>query len=230
MRFPVAAITAALLSLPAAALDREAVAEAAAGLNGDRRVALEYLRTGNLDMAAVALERLGERWRARRGRLALASDDSLLQAFAAVDAGVAAASAAMDRGDAPLARATLAEITGGLDRWRFAHGVRLFSDCIAEASRAFGALDVTWRQMEAGAPLGPDLARRAETADRALVACAAEAPEALTQDPEFGRLVDGMAGSLRLVSDAVARGDRDYLHRLIIEQRSFDRLLAFRFG
>lgn len=39
-----------------------------------------------------------------------------------------------------------------------------------------------------------------------------------------------MIGSLQQVSQAVRQRHSAYLHRLLIEQRSFERLLAFRYG
>jgi len=39
-----------------------------------------------------------------------------------------------------------------------------------------------------------------------------------------------MLASLRQIPAAVKARDRAYLHRLLIEQRSFERLLSFRFG
>ena len=48
--------------------------------------------------------------------------------------------------------------------------------------------------------------------------------------PEFRRLVDGAKASLALIPKAIATRDTDLLHRVLIELRSFDNLLAFRFG
>ena len=48
--------------------------------------------------------------------------------------------------------------------------------------------------------------------------------------PEFRRLIDGALASLAQVPRAVDTRDRDLLHRLLIELRSFDHLLAFRYG
>ena len=48
--------------------------------------------------------------------------------------------------------------------------------------------------------------------------------------PEFRRLVDGAKASLALIPKAIATRDSDLLHRVLIELRSFDNLLAFRFG
>jgi hypothetical protein len=47
---------------------------------------------------------------------------------------------------------------------------------------------------------------------------------------EFRRLIDGAQQSLALIPKAVATRDADLLHRVLIELRSFDNLLAFRFG
>ena len=48
--------------------------------------------------------------------------------------------------------------------------------------------------------------------------------------PEFRRLVDGAKASLLLIPKAIATRDADLLHRVLIELRSFDNLLAFRYG
>ena len=52
----------------------------------------------------------------------------------------------------------------------------------------------------------------------------------LRKAPEFRRLVDGAKAGLALIPKAIATRDSDLLHRVLIELRSFDNLLAFRFG
>jgi len=47
---------------------------------------------------------------------------------------------------------------------------------------------------------------------------------------EFRRLIDGALASLDQFPKAIEGRDRDLLHRLLIELRSFDHLLAFRYG
>jgi hypothetical protein len=42
--------------------------------------------------------------------------------------------------------------------------------------------------------------------------------------------VDGAKASLSLIPNAIATQDTGLLHRILIELRSFDNLLAFRFG
>jgi hypothetical protein len=119
-----------------------------------------------------------------------------------------------------------------LRTWRAANGIRFFSDCIAQVSAEYEALD----RYRTSPPDLVDVAVReaivtgsARVAE-ALVQCDREAPAGVRTDPEFRRLADGMTDSLRQIPQALERGDGSYLHRLLIEQRSFERLLAFRYG
>jgi hypothetical protein len=60
--------------------------------------------------------------------------------------------------------------------------------------------------------------------------CDGMAGEAVQLAPEFRSLIDGSMASLTLIPKAIATRDSDLLHRVLIELRSFDNLLAFRFG
>jgi hypothetical protein len=60
--------------------------------------------------------------------------------------------------------------------------------------------------------------------------CDGIASEAVRQAPEFRRLIDGAKAGLALIAQAIATRDGDLLHRVLIELRSFDNLLALRFG
>jgi len=64
----------------------------------------------------------------------------------------------------------------------------------------------------------------------ALDHCDGMASETVRKAPEFRRLIDGAKASLALIPKAVATRDSDLLHHVLIELRSFDHLLAFRFG
>ena len=119
-----------------------------------------------------------------------------------------------------------------LRTWRAANGIRFFSDCIAQVSASYEALD----RYRTSPPDLVDVAVReaivtgsARVAE-ALVQCDREAPAGVRTDPEFRRLADGMTASLRQMPQALELGDGSYLHRLLIEQRSFERLLVFRYG
>ena len=50
------------------------------------------------------------------------------------------------------------------------------------------------------------------------------------ETPEFRRLIDGAKASLALIPKAIETRDKSLVHRVLIELRSFDNLLAFRFG
>jgi hypothetical protein len=204
------------------------------GFLGHRRIAIGYLRTQNVDLGAVEIERLRERWTRDRAAAAAATlvDAPLAATLAQTEARVAESLASADAGDADRARLLLEEAAAPLDAWRQANGIRLFSDCIAEITVAYERLDV----FRTRAPALADAA----TADRikrdmagtidALARCDREAAETQRHEPEFRRLIDGMLDSLRQMPEAVDARDGAKLHRLLIEQRSFERLLSFRYG
>ena len=199
-----------------------------------RRVAIGYLRTQNGDLGTVEIEQLRERWTTDRGNLpaAITKAPALSAALAVTETLVADSLKAADAGDVERARKLLEDAAKPLDAWRRINGIRLFSDCIAEIGAAYERVD-RYRVDR------PDLASRgageaivklsAETI-AALERCDREAPNSLRHEPEFRRLFDGMLASLRQMPKAVGAQNSARLHRLLIEQRSFERLLAFRFG
>jgi hypothetical protein len=74
------------------------------------------------------------------------------------------------------------------------------------------------------------IASKASIYGSVLERCDGMASDTVRQAPEFRRLVDGAKSSLALIPKAIATRDGDLLHRVLIELRSFDNLLAFRFG
>jgi hypothetical protein len=204
------------------------------GFSAHRRVAMGYLRTDNPELAALEIERLRDRWQrdVRRIPPGVLNDRALAAALAATEQAIFRSLAAADEGDLIAAQRLLDHASRPLQAWRKANGVRLFSDCIEEASAAYERLD-------AHRAMPPDLAnpevrggivKDAAGTEAAINRCNDEAPPGIRDEAEFRRLVDGMLGSLRQVPDAVRQQDSGLLHRLLIEQRAFDRLLAFRFG
>jgi hypothetical protein len=196
-----------------------------------RRVALGYLQTGNADLALVEMERLRDLLESQGAGQPWA-EPALTAALASARTQVEQSIKAAESGELERAGALMTEASGHLDAWRRNAGLPLFSDCIARAGSAYEALDIHRR-------MRPDLSdtsvrRRiveaAAVTERALAQCDAEAPPDVRAEPEFRRLMDGFTASLKLVPDAAEKQDADYLYRLLIEQRAFDRLLAFRFG
>ncbi|NVO13153.1 MAG: hypothetical protein HXX10_03880 [Rhodoplanes sp.] len=180
----------------------------------DRRLAAGYIRTGNADLAALALERLMK---------------SLGQPYAAR---AKAALAAVDDGDLQAAGQETEALAADLAAARRAAGRRVLADCVGELVDIYAALD----QHRTRAPdLGDGSLRAAITSaaaasDAAFARCDGEAPAAVKTDPDFRRLVDGARASLDRLPAAVAAGDGELLHRFLIELRAFEQLLRFRYG
>jgi hypothetical protein len=74
------------------------------------------------------------------------------------------------------------------------------------------------------------IASKASIYGAVLERCDGMADDTVRKAPEFRRLVDGAKAGLALIPKAIATRDSDLLHRVLIELRSFDNLLAFRFG
>jgi hypothetical protein len=204
------------------------------GFQAHRRVAIGYLRTQNGDLGAVEIERLRERLSADRRKLspATAADAALASTLARTEAIVADSMKAADGGEFERSRQLLEEAAKPLDSWRKDNGIRLFSDCIAEVTAAYERLDRHRldRPDLADRSAAEQVTRASEGTVAALDACEREASAEMRREPVFRRLFDGMRDSLRQMPDAVRTRDNALLHRLLIEQRSFERLLSFRFG
>lgn len=195
----------------AAPLTRPAMEAALAS----RRVAAGYLRTENVDLALIELERLAEQ---------LKGSDEEATALRAVKAAAA--------GDLMAAAQALAALGERLAAERRRLGYRLLADCIGAVSAAYAGLD---RHRTAAPDLSAPAVVEAIVADAAqtealLAQCDGEAPGPIRSAEEFRRLVDGARASLKQVPHAARSGDRSLLHRYLIELRSFEQLLQFRYG
>lgn len=214
--------------------NRAAVERLIVNVQAHRRVALAYLRNENTDLAAVEIERLIDRLKIDTAvpTEAQRRDQTLTAATRATAKSAADSLAALDRGDIVRARTLLEQATAPLTIWRRSNGLRLFSDCIADAGSAYEKLDV--HRVDAPDLNAPAVAtavvEAAHAATQAYLVCDREAADSVRGETEFRRLIDGMLGSLRQVPDAVAARDGALLHRLLIEQRAFERLLAFHYG
>jgi hypothetical protein len=209
------ALMPAALPIPLAAQASEPIPAAREQVLAERRIAAGYIRTGNADLAALALERLAKALR-----------DSP-QAPLAADA-----LAAIDAADLPRAAELIEQLGDRLAEARRQAGVRVLADCVREASRAYQPLDVHRLQRPdlAIAASRTAIADAARASEAAFAGCDGEAPAAVKADPDFRRLIDGARASLAKVPAAAETGDDDLLHRLLIELRAFEQLLLFRFG
>jgi hypothetical protein len=237
---PMRAAIFALLVLSGAALadplaDFNAAVESAAAHN---RVAIGYLRTGNLDLALLEIDRLRESWAKLEQRFAGKRPDAFDNnpRYATIWTGVKARFVGVDlmiaMGKPDAVRRSLEGIRGDLYELRKASHVVVLADCVRDANEAMEALMVyNDRALDFAKPTTRnDLAAKAQSYGATLTRCDAIADEAVRKNAEFRRLVDGAQASLTLIPKAIATRDGDLLHRVLIELRSFDNLLAFRFG
>ena len=105
------------------------------------------------------------------------------------------------------------------------NGVTVLADCVLDSNAAMDALFTHDARPDWGTVPGSAEAYRAT-----LQRCDGMAPPAIRRHAEFRRLIDGALASLAQVPKAIETRDGDLLHRLLIELRSFDHLLAFRYG
>ena len=202
------------------------------------RVAIGYLRTGNVDLASLEIDRLREAWGALAQRFAGRRPDAFdgIARYGTLWTGVSARLVAADlmlkTGRPDAARQSLDAIRGDLYDLRKAAGVVVLADCVRDANTALDTLMVyndsalDWTKLETRF----SIASKASIYGYLLDRCDGMAGDAVRRAPEFRRLVDGAKASLALVPKAIATRDSDLLHRVLIELRSFDNLLAFRFG
>jgi hypothetical protein len=202
------------------------------------RVAIGYLRNENLDLAVVELDRMKDSWSAFAERFSgnrpepFRDNKLYVTMLVDVPTRIVTAMIMINFGRPDIARNSLQAIREEMSAVRRASGVEVLADCVLDSSAAMEALSVyrdqvpDWNEPAAAR----DIAAKAEAYGAAIKRCDAMAPEAVRGNPEFRRLIDGVGASLAFVPKAVAERDRDLLFRVIIELRSFDNLLAFRYG
>ncbi|MCF8478755.1 MAG: hypothetical protein K9G60_17135 [Pseudolabrys sp.] len=215
--------------------DFNAAVEKAASHN---RGAIGYLRTDNTDLASLELDRLRDAWKALNTRFAGkppdAFDGNALYGKTLVDvsARLVAADMMLNSGRAAAARQSLNAIRSDLYELRKASGIVVLADCVQDANAAADAImaynkkDLDWSKP--ATRFG--IASTASIYGYVLTRCDGIASAIVRNSPEFRRLVDGSKAGLDLIPKAIATRDSNLLHRILIELRSFDNLLAFRFG
>jgi hypothetical protein len=215
--------------------DFNAAVESASAHN---RVAIGYLRTGNVDLASLEIDRLRDAW----GKLtehfsgkrpsAFADNTLYSKLFTSVSARLVGADIMFKAGRLDAARNALDAVRGDLYDLRKQSGIVVLADCVRDANIMMDALMVyndralDWDSSEIRA----GVAAKASNYGAQLTRCDGIANEAVRSAPEFRRLVDGAKASLTLIPKDIDTRDTDLLHRVLIELRSFDNLLAFRYG
>jgi len=238
-RSSIAAGVALLAGLGAARADDLAPFNAAMeDVASHNRVAIGYLRHENFDLAVVELERMKDAWSAFAekfggNRPAPFRDNQLyVNMLVDVPTRIVAAMIMINFGRPDIARNSLEAIRDEIRAVRRQSGVAVLADCVLDSHAAMEALSL-YRDKAPDrneAATVSDIAAKADAYGAVVKRCDGMAPEAVRDNPEFRRLVDGIAASLAFVPKAIESRDRDLLYRVIIELRSFDDLLAFRYG
>ena len=201
------------------------------------RAAIGYLRTGNVDLASLEIDRLRDAWGVLQQRFAgnrpqAFDGNHYVTAMTDIAMRLITADMMLKSGHPDVARQSLEAIRGDLYDLRKSADVTVLADCIRDANTAMDALMVyndralDWTKAETRDGVASKASRYAAILDR----CDGLAGDAVRKAPEFRRLVDGARASLTLIPKAIATRDGDLLHRVLIELRSFDNLLAFRYG
>jgi hypothetical protein len=228
----------ALFASPALAGDLADFNAAVEQAESHNRVAIGYLRTGNIDLASLEFDRLREAWTALQQRFAGKRPDTFDgvalygQLWTKVSARLVAADMMLKSGRPEAAQQSLEAIRGDLYELRTRAGIAVLADCLRDANAAMDALmvynDRALDWSDAATSFG--IASKAAIYGAVLDRCDGMADAAVRTAPEFRRLVDGAKASLSFIPKAVADHDTGLLHRVLIELRSFDNLLTFRYG
>jgi hypothetical protein len=192
------------------------------------RVALGYLRTGNVDLATLELDGMRQAW-GKVGTLprpAVFRDRERYTAtMLEIAAGLVGTTLVLNMGRADVARESLEKIRASLSALRRESRVTVLADCVLDANTAMDALF-----LHNDKPNWSNVVASADAYRATLQRCDAMAAPNVKSSGEFRRLIDGALASLAQVPKAIETRDGDLLHRLLIELRSFDNLLAFRYG
>src|ERR1700742_38275 len=215
--------------------DFNAAAEAVAAQN---RVAIGYLRTGNTDLAAIAFDKTRAAWgefsKRFSGRRPDLFKDNTYYVVAVTDISTRLVTADMmlNAGRAEIAQQALIAVRDDFYKLRKSAGIVVLADCIYDANSAMDALMVyNDATLDLSKPeVTTDIMGKTAAYTALLGNCDGLAGDPVRNEPEFRRLIDGAKASLALIPKAVATNDAGLLHRVLIELRSFDNLLAFRFG
>jgi hypothetical protein len=218
----------AVLAVPAQADDLSDFHAAVEAAMSHHRVAAGYLRTGNIDLATLEIEGLRAAW-GKVSTLPRAAAFRDQERYTGVMLDVAArligTTLVLNLGRVDVARESLDAIRRSVSELRRGASVTVLADCVLDANISMDALFAhdtkpDWESVAAGS----------ESYQATLQRCDGMAPPAIRNHAEFRRLIDGALASLALMPKAVAARDTDLLHRLLVELRSFDNLLAFRYG
>ncbi len=138
----------------------------------------------------------------------------------------------LNSGRPQVMRQALIAVRDDLYNLRKSAGIVVLADCVRDATTALDALMVyNDEKLDLSKPeTRANIAAKAGAYRQVLERCDGTASEAVRQSADFRRLIDGAKNGLEPLPHALETRDANQLHRILIELRSFDNLLAFRFG
>jgi hypothetical protein len=203
--FRVARFALALASAPAWAATLDEFNNAVEATQSHNRVAIGYLRTGNVDLASVELDRLRESWGVLQQRFSGARPDVFRgnqnydKLWTVAGARLIAADLMLKTGHPDAARQSLDTIRSNLYELRRLAGVTVLADCVRDANAVMDALMTFDGSSLANGEANRPLERKATEYGGLLNRCDSFAGENVRGSPEFRRLVDGARNSLTFI-------------------------------
>jgi hypothetical protein len=204
----------------------------------DGRVASSYLRTGNLDLAGVEIDRMRKAWAAVVNTFVKDRPNEFKDAnqfnvtMTNVSAAIVGASVMLSSNRPEQARASIEKVRTNLSTLRRDAGIHVLPDCVLDANRvmtkllAYDKPNVDVNDMTVRA----DIQKQADAYATLMKTCDGLASSKIHDDPQFRRLIDGADTSLKNVKRALDERDTGLLHRVFDELRAIDNLLAFSVG
>jgi hypothetical protein len=202
------------------------------------RSAWFYLRTGNIDLAAMELSFFVRGWQEIQSRFSDAPPDPFgndphwAEGLAEIGAMAADGMAALETADAEAAESSLKAIPRVMAEIRARNGVITFSDAVDSLTYA---MEILWRFRHETVDFD-DEATVTEISDGAARLRAAfdrlrdDAPDDVAFDDQFLRLVNDSDAAVDRLEDALVARDQRALVDALRELRSFERLLWLNFG
>jgi hypothetical protein len=234
-----AIITLALIGAGAARADNLAAFNLAMeDVAAHNRAAIEHLRNHDPDLAKAELARMQASWGALAEKFSRDRPDALrdnklyVTMLVDVPTRIVTALIMINFGRPDIATNSLQAIRQEMSAVRRDAGVEVLADGVLDADARMEALAAYADQPPAWDDIAAvrELAAKAEAFGAAVRHCDALAPEPVRTSAEFRRALDGVTASLDALAQAIAARDAGALHRVIMELRSFDMLLASRYG
>jgi hypothetical protein len=208
--------------------DLEDFHEAVEAAMGHHRAAAAYLREGNIELVAHEIDALRQGW-AKVSTLprpaAFRDQERYTSTILQVATQLVGISLVLNLGRPDVAGESLDKIRRMVSDLRRENGVTVLADCVLDANIAMHALSATERELD-----WESAAAGAESLGATLRRCDSMAPRAVHEHAAFRRLIDSAFATLTQFPRAIDAHDATLLHRLMKELRSFDNLLASRYG